>query len=187
MLDLITKTIRTIFSSAGTKKNLQVKSPLLKMIYPVKTLHLLPNRIRFYVPAIKKNPESCDILRDQLIKIRAVNSVNPNVVTGSISICFEEGEIEPEIIFAATIKILGLEEELEKKPDPRFTKEMNFFFRSLNKSIYNQTNGLLDLWNVVVILLSLGAGKQVLSGDVKLPSAFTLFWWAISPSLRNLE
>jgi copper chaperone CopZ len=176
-MQLMTSILRSLIQLSIGNTTDQKRSPLLKMKRPIKTVHLISGRVRFSVPAIKHRKDLANSVSTQLSKIQGIKSVIANPISYSIVILFDQKIIEAELLFAALIKILGLESELEKVPTPQLKKEVLKVINSGDQAIFDQTDGLLDLETAAMILLSAAAlNKFFLAGQLW-PAALSVLFW----------
>lgn len=119
-------------------------SPLLRVRGPVETKHLLPGRVRFQVPCLKDDEAKRSLIEEKLGQIESVESVKITASTGSLLIQYDEKQVEPELLYAAVVRLLGLERELERTPQPALFREYALLIRSLDRAVYDRTCGLLD-------------------------------------------
>jgi len=186
MIQIFSLLLNSVLKGQNKKQSI-IQSPLLRLKHPIKTIHYIPGRVRFEIPAIKNNQGAAGLVQEQLKNVKGVFTIEASPISGRVLIEYDPSLLEAEILFAALIKVLGLEKEMESIPDSKASKEINFLFRFLNRAIFDQTNGLLDLNSSISILFSLIAGKQYLGGSLRKPSVMALFWWAIQPSLKNIS
>ncbi len=164
------------------------RSSLLPMLRsgPVQTAHWMPGRVRFRVPSLPEQPSQVDLVRDTLPTLDGVESVEVNAATGSVLVGYREGQVEPELLFAALVRLLGLEEELGQTPRPGIVKELRSFVDSLNRVVYDRTGGLLDFTSALMILLAaIGITKLLREGKAAVPAGFTLLWWGMHQLLGH--
>ena len=142
--------------------------------------HAMPGRIRFRVPLLgTRTPSQIETLKKELPKISEIDSVEVNLHSGSILVQYKIGEIEPYIVCGLLIRILGLEAELESRPESVIQKEIKIIGNAVNQAVYNSTSGTLDLTSVFILLtISLGLYKIFLQNDRTLPGGINLLWWA---------
>jgi hypothetical protein len=176
-----------IIASLMGKKSKPKRSPLLNIQGPIKTSHLLPGRVRFYVPSIKKQNQHAEILKEQLPKIKGLDLLTINKLSGSVLITYDATILEPELFVAAIIRLLNLEKELQQQPQPIIRKEMKEMAESLNRAVYEKTGGIIDLWTAVpIVLAALGVKKIITERTVPiLPAGLTLLWWSYTILLHN--
>jgi hypothetical protein len=92
---------------------------------------------------------------------------------------YDRERVTADTLAAAVIRLLGLEQELEKDVRPRAVTELKKFERSMNRAVYEQTGGALDLRTAVFVVLAvMGIQKMIKQGGLALPAGFTLLWWA---------
>ena len=156
------------------------KMSLLPMLRhgPVNTEHALPGRVRFGVPSLKGDDSKAGFLKEKLSTLDGVQSVDVTPVTGSVVICYREGVVRPELLYAAIVRLMGLEKDLEKTPQPKLVKELRSVLDSLNRVVYDRTGGIVDFTSSLLILLAaMGVKKMFAEGAKAMPAGFTLLWW----------
>jgi hypothetical protein len=155
------------------------KSPLLQTNWPIRTVHLLPGRVRFQVPLMVGKEEELKAASTQIAKINGVKWVDYNNISGSVLIYFEQNVIQPDLLFAALIRLLGLDDKLQKAPASYLNTEIRSVIESLNQAVYSKTNGILDLHTTIPILLvALGISQIIKNKSNIFPTGLTLLWWA---------
>ncbi len=153
---------------------------------PLRTVHALPGRVRFVASPLEGNEKARSVLMEKLPRIEGVESVEVNPVSGSVLIRFQDDLVKPELLFAALVRLLGLEAELDKPPESVLSRELRVVGDSLNRAVHAKTGGLLDLWSAVLILLAaVGTRKLIQQGMGAFPAGFTLVWWAANDLLRG--
>ncbi len=151
--------------------------PLLRT-GPVRTTHWLRGRVRFYVPSLVGATDQAEVLQSRLSQLDGVEQVGVNATSGSVLIGYREKIVQPELLFAATVRLLGLDKELERPPRPTVVRELRSMVGSLNRIVYDRTGGLLDFTSAVLILLAaMGVNKLIRQGGAAMPAGFTLLWW----------
>lgn len=164
------------------------KPPLLQTKWPIRTVHLLPGRVRFQVPLMVGREEELNSATAQIAKIKGVKWIDSNKITGSVLIYYEENIIQPDLLFAALIRLLGLDEELQKAPPSYLNKEIRSVFESLNQAVYSKSNGIVDLYTTIPLLLAALGVTQIIKNKSNIfPTGLTLIWWAYnSLVLKNV-
>ena len=164
--------------------------PLMPMLRtgPVQTAHWMPGRVRFRVPSLATNGKGATLVREKLPTIQGVQSVELNPPTGSVLVVYREGEVQPELIFAAVVRLLGLDAELRRTPQPVVTRELRDILGSANRMVYDRTGGLIDLWSAALILLAAVGIKKVLGQGLRaFPAGLTLVWWGVASLLGGRQ
>jgi len=154
---------------------------------PVRTEHASPGRLRLRVPSLPGNDAGAERLVERLPGVNGVDSVQVNRTTGSVLIHYRAEEVRPELLFAAVVRLMGLEEEIARPPKALVTRELRSMLSAANRVVYDRTGGLLDLWSAVMILLAaIGIRKMVTDGLARaLPGGFTMVWWAMHALARD--
>jgi hypothetical protein len=151
---------------------------------PVQTVHWLPGRVRFRAAKLAENGEARLLVEDKLGQVEGVESVQVNPAIGSVLIRYREERLRPELLYSALVRLLGLDDEVRRTPEPIVTRELRGAVDSLNRVVYEQTRGLIDFWTALFIVLAAVGAKKVLSeGRQTLPTGFTLLWWAMTALL----
>ena len=172
---------------AGKNPKNVSRSPLLRLRHPVKTVHLLPGRVRFKIPALVNDTSGCKAIRENMSKITGLKKAEASPVTGSVLLLYDESSrITPELLLTASVKILGLDKELEKPAESLLSKEIREFSSSLNRAVYDQTGGLIDFWSAAFILMALfGIRSMATAGSKAFPAGFSMLWWATNGLMRG--
>ncbi len=157
-----------------TKKN-KANIPSFKGVLEVK--HSIKGRIRFYIPILKENEEAKSILITQLSRVSAIKSIEVNLITGSLLICYEEKTVDTAVLIGVIAKLLGLEEAIAKKPEALVTREMKSMKEAINMAVYEKTNGLMDSKSLFILLTILGGFIIVKSNPIAFPNGYTLLRW----------
>lgn len=145
----------------------------------VELRHLLPGRVRFAVPSLKGRPQRAAHLAETLGRLPELQSVETSPVSGSVLIHFDAERISADLLLVAIVRVLGLEGELKRPPLPAVPRALQEAAGTVNRAVYDQTRGLLDLWSAVPLGLGAVGVAQLLSPAGRaLPSGFTLLWWA---------
>ena len=151
----------------------------------VEVLHSIHGRVRFFVPSLKNNQEACDQLEKQLLNAEAIHQLRINPLTGSILMLFDPEKIDLATLTGVLVKLLGLEEAVEERPESFLGKEISAVLDSLNRSIFESTNGMADLNSLVTTtFLSMGF-YALLRGSRSLPAGLSLLFWAYNTSMHQ--
>ena len=161
------------------------ESPLLKAPSIISVVHALPGRTRFRVPSLIGRDQTAAQLQEALGRIEPVERADVNATTGSVLMEYGPG-VEPDMLAAALIRLLGLEQELQKDVRPAAVTELHDFGRSFNRAVYEKTGGALDARTALFVVLAIfGIQRVVKQGFAALPAGFTLLWWAGNGLLRG--
>jgi copper chaperone CopZ len=155
---------------------------------PVQTAHWMPGRVRLRVPSLAENGAGAALLRAKLPTIQGVQSVKLDPATGSVLIVYREDQVRPELLFAAVVRVMGLDAELKRMPEPVVTRELREVLGSANRMVYDQTGGLIDLWSAGLILLTaVGIQRVWTQGMRAFPAGLTLVWWGLASLLGGRQ
>ena len=170
----------------GRKRRVSIL-PMLRT-GPVQTVHLLPGRVRFRVPSLIDGPSQAECLRSRLSSLDGVEHVEVAAASGSLLIRYREKLVRPELLFAATVRLLGLEKEMERPPRPIVARELRAAFDSLNRVVYDRTCGVLDFSSALLILMAaVGVSKIIRQGAASVPPGVVLLWWGAHQLLGQGE
>ena len=151
---------------------------------PVQTAHWMPGRVRLRVPSLADNSQGAAMVREKLPTIEGVQSVALNPATGSVLIAYREGVVRPELLFAAVVRLMNLDAELKRMPEPAVTRELRDILGSANRMVYDRTGGLVDLWSAgLIILAAIGIQRLLVQGIRAFPAGLTLVWWGLASLL----
>jgi len=147
---------------------------------PVQTAHWVPGRVRLRVPSLAAEIAGAAMVQEKLPAIQGVRSVKLNPATGSVLIVYQEDQVRPELLFAAVVRLMGLDTEWKRTPEPLVTRELRDILGSVNRMVYDQTGGLIDLWSAGLILLAaIGVQRLLTQGMRAFPAGLTLVWWGM--------
>ncbi len=153
----------------------------------VEVKHAIPGRVRFFIPVLKMDMEKGALLEQQLGKAAAIERITVNPLLGTVLIVYDAGKIDVMTLTGVLAKLLGLEKELEKTPRSVMGQEVSRILKSANSTVYEQTDGLLDLNTAITLtFLSLGIWSVVRSPSI-LPAGISLIYWAYNNSMKQLE
>jgi len=166
---------------AGRKKKSGSAGATLLKSGPVHTEHSLPGRLRLHVSSLVGNRETCRDLAERFSGLRGISSAGANPVTGSVLIRYDGDLVRPEVLFGAVVKLLGLEEELERVPTPVLTRELGLLGHSLDRAVYEKTGGLVNGWSLLLLALAAFGIRQALNDRSRMwPAGLTMVWWAVN-------
>lgn len=185
-MHLITTAILiSLASFSGMNFPLQRRKILPSFKGIIEHKHHIPGRYRFHIPSLMGNSAAIDILRDKLPVIPGVISADADIRSGSLIVSGSD-TMDPNLLLAAVIKLLGLEEEVEKTPVSGFSSAMTTYWHVLNRSVYEQSGGAITANDAVgIVLLGASLLKFWKTRKLGIPSAFTLLWWFFN--MQNQE
>ncbi len=156
-------------------------SPLLKMPSVLSVVHSIPGRTRFRVPMLVGMTSASQKLRKTLLGIEGVEDVDVNIVSGTILVKHNPKRVFPDVLAAALIRLLGLEKQIYGDVEAKFARELRELARAMNRAIYEQTGGMLDMKTILFLALAgLGVQQLVRRRSIALSAGFTLLWWAVN-------
>ena len=144
-------------------------------IFEVKSL--TKNRIRIEINKLKNNREEIDELTENLKKISVIKNFKIIQSLGSLTIEFDDSQIDSQFMLGIILKLLNLDEELLKDRKGKIKNTFSSIGKLADITIYNKTKGLFDAKTLAgTILLIYGIKK--FKNEMFLPSGATLIWWA---------
>ena len=153
----------------------------------VEIKHSIPGRVRFHSPVLKTDSDNGLLLERQLLQAGAIKEVKVSPITSTVVITYDEDKIDIMTLTAVLIKLLGLEKNLEKTPKSLVGAEVSKLLKSANRSIYEQTNGTLDL-NTTITLTFLSFGIwSIIKNPSVFPNGINLMYWAYKNSLTEIK
>lgn len=154
----------------------------------LETAHALPGRLRLRVPAIIGHPTAAEEIQNRLGRLDGIDSARVSGITGSVLLRYDADVVEPEIVFAAVVRLLGLEEQIDKTPQSHLGREIREMGDAINRAVHEQTGGLIDLWTGLPLALVVLGIRNVVSQNGQL--GWPLLWWAymsLFPQGRNQD
>ena len=164
---------------------------------PRNTLHLpsfhgvaevqssIPGRIRLYMPAIRTQRETAEKMKRQLESTGAVREVRLNPEIGTALFLFDEKAVEAAVVEGAVIRLMGLDEQIQKLPMSHMEAGLRTLQDAINHGIMETTGGWLDARMLTGSALTVAAIRSMVVNGAALPGAFTLLWWASNIFSRN--
>ncbi len=142
----------------------------------------ISGRRRYYASALVQNDGLAELLEDKLSKLKNIDEVKINTVTGSILLIYHGNE---ELVDAL---VDWLSEHIFS-PSPSSTAvseglasigmSIRRTVASFNTCIKRATNSVFDLSSLLALFFIVGGIKKFLVAPV-LPSGVQLIWWAFS-------
>ncbi|MCH3963545.1 MAG: hypothetical protein LKE46_04680 [Clostridium sp.] len=146
----------------------------------VEIRHLIPGRVRFYVPSIKDKDSSKEKIAAILQNVKSIKSISVNIKTCSIVISYDvDQDITPEILTGIIIKILDLDKIIEEQKEPLISKEIGRLKEALDYSVYKQTKGALNFAVLIPLFLTSFSLKKIVfeKSNIK-PNPYSMLYWA---------
>ena len=144
-------------------------------IFKVKSL--TKNRIRIEINKLKNNREEIDELTENLKKISVIKNFKIVQSLGSLTVEFDDSQIDSQFMLGIILKLLNLDDELLKDRKGKIKNTFSSIGKLADITIYNKTKGLFDAKTLAgTILLIYGIKK--FKNEMFLPSGATLIWWA---------
>ena len=141
----------------------------------IETVHLLPGRVRFRTPNLVGRQTQAEELQKRLAQIHGLLSVSVNSISGSICLRFRPDRIKPEMLLAAIVRLLGLEQQIGQRPRSLVGREIRAAGDALNHAMFERTGGLIDLYTAMPLLLLAVGLRNIAAGRVV---GWPLLWWA---------
>lgn len=176
LLSLAGKVVSGMLGKDKKKSRNSLNLPSFKGVIEVK--HSLKGRVRFYVPLLKNNEQIGQILISQLGKVDTISHIEVNGVTGSVVIKYDPEKIDPALLIGVIAKLLQLEGELTKKREALVSREMVNMKEALNMSIYEKTNGVLDIKSLYIIAALVFGVRKIRKAPTMLPNGYSMLRWS---------
>ncbi len=164
-----------------TRQNNKLAIPSFNGVLVVKSA--VRGRIRLSIPSLKGNSALSAHLQEQLARFDAINSVEVNETIGSLLVYYDEKAVEPALLQAAIIKLLGLDEQIGGEPKSRVTEGIKQGMDAINMAVSQKTGGIINLTALVVLIVA-GVGIYKISRmPYCIPDGYTLVRWALKELL----
>ena len=144
-------------------------------IFEVKSL--TKNRLRIEINKLKNNREEIDELTENLKKISVIKNFKIIQSLGSLTIEFDDSQIDSQFMLGIILKLLNLDEELLKDRKGKIKNTFSSLGKLADITIYNKTKGLFDAKTLAGTMLLI-YGIKKFKNEMFLPSGATLIWWS---------
>jgi hypothetical protein len=139
--------------------------------------HYSPGRIRFRVPKLITEPALAGETESRLPSFPEVESVVTDIRSGSVLVR-GSAKMEGGLLVAGVARLMDLEEELERPVKSRLNNGLDSIPRSLDRALYESTNGFLTIKSGLTLFLLISAILKIgRERSLNLPPSFTLLWW----------
>lgn len=135
------------------------------------------NRLRMEIEKLKNNKVEIENLKENLKKIEIIKNFKVLESLGSLTVEFDEREIDAQFMIGIVLKLLNLDEELLKGREAKAKTLFKNMAKIADIIVYNKTKGLFD----TKTLLGTGLliyGLKKFKTDMILPGGATLIWWS---------
>ena len=144
-------------------------------IFEVKSL--TKNRLRIEIDKLKNNREEINELTENLKKISVIKNFKIVQSLGSLTVEFDDSQIDSQFMLGIILKLLNLDEELLKDRKGKIKNTFSSLGKLADITIYNKTKGLFDAKTLAGTMLLI-YGIKKLKNEMFLPSGATLIWWS---------
>ncbi len=161
----------------------QMKLPSFHGIAEVRSS--IPGRIRLYMPAVTANPEAAAQMKKQMEETGAVHEVRISPAIGTVLFLYDETQVEASVVEGAAIRLMGLDEAIQRRPVSKMEKNLQTLWDSINRGVMETTKGWMDARMLAGPALIVVAIRSLIMNGTVLPGGVTLLWWASSIFSRN--
>ena len=144
-------------------------------IFEVKSL--TKNRLRIEINKLKNNREEIDELTENLKKISVIKNFKIIQSLGSLTVEFDDSQIDAQFMLGIILKLLNLDDELLKDRKGKIKDTFLNLGKLADITVYNKTKGLFDAKTLVGTMLLI-YGIKKFKNEMFLPSGATLIWWS---------
>ena len=135
------------------------------------------NRIRIEIDKLKNNEEEIERLKENLKKIIVIKNFKIIKSIGSLTVEFDDTQIDTQFMIGIILKLLNLDEELLKDRKGKIKSTFSNLGKLVDITVYNKTKGLFDAKTLAGTMLLI-YGIKKFKNEMFLPSGATLIWWA---------
>ena len=144
-------------------------------IFEVKSL--TKNRLRIEIDKLKNNREEINELTENLKKISVIKNFKIVQSLGSLTIEFDDSQIDAQFMLGIILKLLNLDDELLKDRKGKIKDTFLNLGKLADITVYNKTKGLFDAKTLAGTMLLI-YGIKKFKNEMFLPSGATLIWWS---------
>ena len=142
------------------------------------------NRLRMEIEKLKNNKVEIANLKETLKKIEIIKSFKVVESLGSLTVEFDDKEIDTQFMIGIVLKLLNLDEELLKDRKGKIKDTFLNLGKLADITVYNKTKGLFDTKTLIATGL-LVYGIKKFKNEMLLPSGATLIWWSYRLLTKN--
>lgn len=128
-------------------------------IFEVKSL--TKNRIRIEIDKLKNNREEINELTENLKKISVIKNFKIVQSLGSLTIEFDDSQIDAQFMLGIILKLLNLDDELLKDRKGKIKDTFLNLGKLADITVYNKTKGLFDAKTLAGTMLLIYGIKKV--------------------------
>lgn len=143
-------------------------------------------RIRMEINKLKNNSVLIQNLKENLSKIKLIKKFKVVPSLGSLTVEFDDKEIDAQFMIGIILKLLDLDSEILKKRTGKLKYGINNLLNFSDIAIYNKTKGLLDTRTLIAALFLLYGIRKLKNAPV-LPAGATLIWWAYNLFTKDMK
>ena len=144
-------------------------------IFEVKSL--TKNRLRIEIDKLKNNREEINELTENLKKISVIKNFKIVQSLGSLTVEFDDSQIDAQFMLGIILKLLNLDDELLKDRKGKIKDTFLNLGKLADITVYNKTKGLFDAKTLAGTMLLI-YGIKKFKNEMFLPSGATLIWWS---------
>ena len=144
-------------------------------IFEVKSL--TKNRLRIEIDKLKNNREEINELTENLKKISVIKNFKIVQSLGSLTVEFDDSQIDAQFMLGIILKLLNLDDELLKDRKGKIKDTFLNLGKLADITVYNKTKGLFDAKTLAGTMLLI-YGIKKFKNEMFLTSGATLIWWA---------
>lgn len=152
----------------------QKKKKMLSFKGIIEVKHSLPGRVRYYIPRLCHWPKTESFI-ETLKGFDSIDAAAADYRTGSLLITYKN--MDQNLLTGVIIELLDLHEELEKPVVGKIYKESARMGKALDRAIYEESQGFLDLDSLISLSLGVLALVSIIKNPKIVPGGWTLLWW----------
>jgi copper chaperone CopZ len=163
-------------SAAKPQGHNLMKLPSFRNVVEVRSS--IPGRMRLYIPAVAANMAQATEMKAQLEATGAVHGVEIVPRTSTVLVRYDETQVEGAVVEGAVIKLMGLDEAINRAPVSSLTTGVKTLYDAVNRGLWDATDGLVTVKSLTGTALTVAAVKNIAANGLSLPGAATMLWWA---------
>ena len=181
--DDIERPSRIISGIIGNKKYSEVLYKKVRFIDRLK--EILKEFKSFEIEFVNlKNRTEIESLKENLKKITVIKNFKIIKSLGSLTVEFDNSQIDTQFMIGIILKLLNLDKELLKDRKGKIKNTFSNLGKLADLTIYNKTKGLFDAKTLIATGLLI-YGIKKFKNEMLLPSGATLIWWSYRLLTKN--
>lgn len=158
------------FISAYKKLRLPSFSGVLEV------LHDIPGRMRFRIPALKKNLMGAENFKQQLTRLNGIEQVSINLFLGTVLVKYDSKVLNSMLVVSASTHCFDFERQMQQHQSV-FGREAKSLRFALDQALLRNTYGIIDLRSAMTLMLAGTLVRGIVRHGGTPFTPLNIIWW----------